>query len=278
MNSSNALSWEDAVRQLREEIGNRSLVEACFYDDPLLNAAERFHTGTEWAATRRLLGPVRGAALDIGAGRGIASFALARDGWVVTALEPDPSALVGAGAIHALARDSGLAIDVAQTWGEELPFADAGFALVYCRQVLHHANDLQQLCREIARVLRPGGLMLAAREHVISHAADLQIFLDGHPLHRLYGGEHACLVHEYEEAIRASGLALDQVINSYASDINLYPLTVADMKRQFLRRMYLPAGLAALIPDVAVAWAGSRTRAPGRLFTFVAHKPMSAAP
>jgi 2-polyprenyl-3-methyl-5-hydroxy-6-metoxy-1,4-benzoquinol methylase len=267
-----AVSWEEAVRQLKADERNELLVRACFYDDPLLQAAERFFGGTEWVASRRWTGSARGAALDVGAGRGIASYALARDGWAVTALEPDPSALVGAGAIRALANDAGLSIDVVQTWGEQLPFGDERFALVYCRQVLHHANDLQQLCREIARVLRPGGVMLAAREHVISKQSDLQAFLDGHPLHRLYGGEHAYQSHEYEDAIRGAGLVVEQVINPYASDINLYPLTVADMKRQWAQRLHWPAA-SAFIPDAAVAWAGSRTTAPGRLFTFVARKP-----
>ena len=276
MSSVDAVSWEDAVRRLREEPGKRELVEACFYDDPLLRAAERFHRSSEWAAVRKLLGPARGTALDVGAGRGIASYALARDGWAVSALEPDPSELVGAGAIRTLAREAGLSIDVAQTWGEQLPFDDGAFALVYCRQVLHHARDLPQLCREIARVLRPGGVLLAAREHVISQPADLQAFLDAHPLHRLYGGEHACTVAEYRGAITAAGLLVEEVLNPYASDINLYPETMAGRKRQWAARLKLPGAAAGLIPDAALAWAGQRARAPGRLYSFLARKPGAA--
>lgn len=271
MSVADARTWEAAVQQLREQPEQRQLVEACFYDDPLLQAAQRFRAGSEWAAVRQLVGAPQGAALDVGAGRGIASFALASDGWAVTALEPDPSALVGAGAIRALAQDAGLAIGVEQTWGEQLPFADNTFALVYCRQVLHHARDLRMLCREIARVLRPGGAMLAAREHVISKASDLQAFLDGHPLHRLYGGEHAYEVPAYVGAIEAAGLKLQRVFNSYESDINLYPLTQAAIKQQWARRLHLPT--AALIPNAALSWAGTRAKAPGRLFTFLARKP-----
>ena len=47
----------------------------------------------------------RGQALDVGAGRGIASYALAREGFTVTVLEPDDSHLVGAGAIRSLAEE-----------------------------------------------------------------------------------------------------------------------------------------------------------------------------
>jgi SAM-dependent methyltransferase len=274
MTSTNALTWEAAVRQFREQATHRQMVEACFYDDPLLGAAQRFHASTEWSATRQLIGPPNGRALDIGAGRGIASFALGKDGWAVTALEPDPSDLVGAGAIRALSAEAGLNIDVAQTWGEQLPFEDGSFALVYCRQVLHHAKDLAQLCREIARVLRPGGVLLAVREHVISKPQDLQAFLDGHPLHNLYGGEHAYQLSEYKAAIQGAGLLLTQTLNPYASDINLYPQTRDAIKRNWAQRLHLPT--AALVPDAALSWAGFRIDAPGRLFSFVAQKPGAA--
>jgi SAM-dependent methyltransferase len=41
--------------------------------------------------------------------------------------------------------------------GVNLPVADAGFELVYCKQVLEHVRDPAPLLAEVARVLRPGG-------------------------------------------------------------------------------------------------------------------------
>lgn len=271
MSTERSMSWEAAVASLKAQPAQRALVEACFYDDPLLRAAQRYHASTEWAAVRSLIGPATGRALDVGAGRGIASFALARDGWQVTALEPDPSDVVGAGAIRSLARDAGLAIDVTQTWGEQLPFDTGSFDVVHCRQVLHHARDLSRLCGEVARVLRPGGVLLATREHVISSRTDLQQFLDNHPLHKLYGGEHAYTLAEYLAAIRASGLAVGRVFNPYESDINTYPESLADIKRRWARKALLPS--PTLIPDAALSWVGGRSNQPGRLYTFLARKP-----
>jgi SAM-dependent methyltransferase len=264
-----AITWEEAVLWLRNQPDQAELVRACFYDDPLPAAAERYYASTEWAAVRRLLGNRRGAALDLGAGRGISAYALARDGWQVSALEPDPSSLVGAGAIRMLAQEAGLDIRVEQEWAESLPFADASLDLVHGRQVLHHARDLKQLCREAARVLRPGGLLIATREHVISQPGDLDAFLESHPLHKLYGGEHAYLLGEYLDAIRDSGLVLHKVLNPCQSDINLFPDTMMDLKARLGRRLHCPA---RMIPDLLLGWLGAKNDTPGRLYTFVGRK------
>ena len=41
--------------------------------------------------------------------------------------------------------------------GEHLPFDDASFELIYCKQVLEHVERPRELLREVARVLEPGG-------------------------------------------------------------------------------------------------------------------------
>ena len=263
------LTWEQAVSWLKQQPDQVELVRACFYDDPLLSAAERYAASNEWCAVRALLPPPPGNALDVGAGRGISSFALARDGWDVVALEPDNSADVGAEAIRSLAEEANLRIDVVEQWGEKLPFPDNGFDLVHCRQVLHHAQNLPQLCREIGRVLRPGGVFIATREHVISRSEDLKVFLAGHPLHKLYGGENAYLLQQYLSAIRNGGIALTSVFNPFQSDINLYPQTVAGLKRQIAAKLRWPS---SLIPNFALGLLGAVSRSPGRLFTFVGRK------
>jgi 2-polyprenyl-3-methyl-5-hydroxy-6-metoxy-1,4-benzoquinol methylase len=272
-----SVSWEVAVQQLRAQPSQRELVEACFYDDPLSAAAQRYHASSEWQAVRAIVGAAVGPgakALDVGAGRGISTYALARDGWQVTALEPDASDVVGAGAIRSLMAESKLSVEVAQTWGEQLPFGDGSFQVVHCRQVLHHARDLKQLCREMVRVLAPGGVLIATREHVISRSEDLPAFLDGHPLHRLYGGEHAYRLDDYLGALRGAGLQMQQVLNPYESNINTYPMSMFDIKQRWARKLRLPS--PALIPNAALRWMGARSQTPGRLYTFVGRKPQAA--
>lgn len=263
------MTWEEAVAWLRLQADQQDLVRSCFFDDPLIEAAQRYFESTEWRAVRALLPAASGSALDVGAGRGIASYALAREGWRVTALEPDPGDLVGAGAIRALARDAGLDIEVRESRGESLPFPDGSFDLLHGRQVLHHAQDLARFCAEAARVLKPGGAFLFTREHVISKTADLAAFLAAHPLHKLYGGERAYLLGEYLRALEKTGLVLTSVLNPYQSDINLYPETRLGLRRRIAGRLCLPA---AAVPQALIGPFGAMSDTPGRLYTFVGRK------
>jgi len=276
-------SWEQAVQWLREQPGQSEFVRAAYYDDPLQGAAERYWRSEEWQAIRSLLPPTRGKALDIGAGRGIASYALAREGFTVTALEPDGSALVGAEAIRGLAKASSLAIEVTQEFSERLPFADAEFDVVFARAVLHHTRDLQAACREFRRVLKPQGMLIAVREHVISRIEDLPAFLDQHPLHRHYGGENAFLLEQYQAAIRSAGLSLDRTLAPLESPINHAPYSLAQLHDELAKRAGRKLALAAPFVRTMLGlpgvWPLTRRvlqrfdHRPGRLYSFIAHRP-----
>jgi 2-polyprenyl-3-methyl-5-hydroxy-6-metoxy-1,4-benzoquinol methylase len=286
MSHNKFISWEQAVAWLREQPDQQELVRACYYDDPLLASAKRFASSAEWLAALELLPKPAGRALDFGAGRGISSYALASAGWQVTALEPDPSDLIGTGAIRDLANQSQLPITVAQGIAEEMEFGNGVFDLVYTREVLHHARDLNAMLREAARALKPGGTFIACREHVIRRKEDLLTFLNKHPLHHLYGGENAYLLEEYLSAIRASGLKIKKVYGQYETVVNYFPLT-DDQRRAVITSLpgkILGKRLADLLSHPRYRWAGAVNQAlayfvsrtskfPGILYTFIATKP-----
>ncbi|WP_310446592.1 methyltransferase domain-containing protein [Thiobacillus sp.] len=284
MNADNSFSsWEEAVAWLRRQPEQSQLIADCYYDDPLIEAADRYWRSDEWAAVRELLVGRSGTALDVGAGRGIASYALAKEGLEVTALEPDPSELVGGGAIRALAAESGLPVRVVEEFSERLPFCDGTFDVVFARAVLHHTRDLQAACREFFRVLKPGGLFIAIREHVISREEDLPRFLDMHPLHKLYGGEHAYLLRQYIAAIGQSGFLHLKVISPWQSPLNYAPYSLTTLKAEVARRVGrgIP-GVGLMVNsllDLPGMWPLTRKilnqfdNRPGRLYSFVATRP-----
>jgi ubiquinone/menaquinone biosynthesis C-methylase UbiE len=264
-------TWEEAVSWLKRQPDQAELVRACYFDDPLINAAKRFYSSTEWKTVQEILADKRGnSALDIGAGRGISSYALVMDGWKVTAVEPDRSDIVGSGAINKLFSQEQLSIEIVGEWGEKLPFNDNSFELVYARQVLHHAADLYKFCQEVFRVLKPGGMFLATREHVIDKESDLNIFLDSHPLHHLYGGENAYMLKQYKDAIKKSGLKIIKTLAPYDSDINLFPSSrdniVANLARKY------STALPNTCYKIILLLNNIRNNTPGRLYSFITKK------
>ncbi|MBX9795997.1 class I SAM-dependent methyltransferase [Sphingomonas sp.] len=276
------MTWEQAVQLIRDDPAKADLARDAYYDDPLTEAAQRYHASTEWQAIRVIIGKGEGrTALEIGAGRGIASYALAREGFQVTALEPDPSAIAGAAAIRDLATQTGVSIKVVEEYSETLPFEDASFDVVFARAVLHHTRDLAGAIAEMARVLRPGGMLVAVREHVISRDEDLPAFLASHPMHHLYGGENAFRLDQYVGAIRAAGLALDPPLAPLESPINYWPHTAATLRHEIAARFRklpgapLAVGAALAMPGLGramIGLAGRFDHRPGRLYSFVARR------
>lgn len=274
-------TWEEAVRSLLLDPTQRALVEDCYYDQPIEQAAERFWRSEEWKSVRRTIGCKPGAqALDVGAGNGIVSFALAKDGWATTALEPDPSDLVGGGSIRRLSEVTGTPICVVAGAGEEAPVPDGTFDLVIARQVLHHARDLDAFCADMARVMRPGALFFSYRDHVVSGPHQMEEFLDQHALHHLYGGENAFTEAAYEKALTAAGLRIIKRWRQFEADFNFAPKSRSSVASEAFARL-LPHSIAhalgklaggAFIYPAFGALLSAIDRRPGRAVAYAAIK------
>ncbi|HEU0251868.1 MAG TPA: hypothetical protein VFR12_02470, partial [Pyrinomonadaceae bacterium] len=142
-------------------------------------------------------------------------------------------------------------------------------------------KDLQRVIQECARVLKPGGMVLICREHVVDNEEQLQQFLNEHPVHQLAGGEHAYSLETYTDAITAAGLKLTKVLGPWDSIINAFPVARSTEELNRLPEQVLAARfnrlskLIRFIPGIrALTWRRIYAyRAPGRLYSFLAAKP-----
>jgi SAM-dependent methyltransferase len=140
-------------------------------DDPALVASEyadesrlrRRAAGYAGAGTRddarvplidAVVAAAPGRVLEVGCGWGELAEWIAREtGADVVAVDLSPRKVE-------LARERGVDARLADV--EELPFADETFDVVVAAWMLYHVPDLERGLAEIARVLRPGGTLVAA--------------------------------------------------------------------------------------------------------------------
>jgi ubiquinone/menaquinone biosynthesis C-methylase UbiE len=155
-------------------------------------AAEAYATG-EHKAGRELELVVEYAAptgkervLDIGTGAGHTALALSPRVAEVVLTDPVDAMLAAA---RRLFQTAGLwNAQFVRTGAEQLPFPKASFDIVTTRLAAHHFDDVAVAMREVARVLRPGGLFIfidtTAPEDPESGAYQDEVELLRDPTHR----------------------------------------------------------------------------------------------
>ena len=230
------MTWEETIEYIRTLPEYKELVEKAYFDADLELNVCRFKNSFEFKETEAIIktyAPRAKTILDVGCGNGISTICFAQKGYRVTAVEPDPSVTVGAGAINILKSKFQLDnIDVFQDFAENIKFKNDSFDIIYIRQAMHHANHLNNFVKECVRVLKPGGILLTVRDHVILDEADKQWFLKSHPLQKFYGGENAFTSSEYKEAFKKAGTTIIKELKYYDSVINYFPTTEAEVKKQ----------------------------------------------
>lgn len=162
------------------------------------------------------------SALDVGCSIGVKLFALAERfaGAQIHGVDPEGPALAVA---RRLAARSPHRVALTQGFGEALPYPDGHFDLVLCHTVIEHVDDVAACVAEMARVLRPGGILhLEAPNYLWPYEPHLGIWMPPlcpkpllRALARLQGQganaayvDHLKLVHprRLERLFRANGL------------------------------------------------------------------------
>ena len=235
------LTWEETIQYIRTQADFKELVVKAYFDVNLELNVSRFKASLEFKETLKLIkkhAPKAISILDIGCGNGISAINFALKNYQVTAVEPDSSETVGAGAIRSLKKTLNLDnIEIFEDFAENIQFESNSFDVVYIRQAMHHANNLNKFIEECARVLKPNGLLLTIRDHVILNDKDKAWFLEKHPLHKYYGGENAYTSEAYKQAITNTGCQIIKELKHYDSVINYFPATKKEIDAEVLKKI-----------------------------------------
>jgi SAM-dependent methyltransferase len=126
----------------------------------------------------RLLGAGPGRLLDVGCGTGFHTVRFAEAGWSVVGIDPSHDQLR-----HA--RERGL--EVVSGRGEELPFGEDEFDAAVSLWTHTDVEDFAAVCRETARVLRPGAPFVYVGAHPC-FVGPHSLFVRGEGIPELYAG------------------------------------------------------------------------------------------
>jgi SAM-dependent methyltransferase len=141
--------WEHHIHDL--EITNHPVGSRGFFDDLDQYHFEKLH---HLPKLIDFTGYRERAILEVGCGAGIDLARFARGGALVTGVDLAASAIALA---RANFEQQGLRGEFRVADGEQLPFADDSFELVYAHGVVQYTANPERLVRECRRVLRPGG-------------------------------------------------------------------------------------------------------------------------
>lgn len=100
--------------------------------------------------------PEASKVLDVGCNSGAFGAALMKKGCAVAGIDLSHE-------LVAVAKSRG--VDAVQGFAEDLPFASNSFDAAICAELLEHVLDPSMVLHEVARVLKPGGLLVGSVPH-----------------------------------------------------------------------------------------------------------------
>ena len=176
-----------------------------------------------------LVDGLRGHVVEVGCGTG-AMFGHYRDVERVTAIEPDA-------AFAALARDAAarvsVRVDVIEGRGEAIPVADAAADAVVVALVLCSVPRVDDVVRELARVVKPGGVVRLL-EHVRSPRLIAGALMHAiNPIWLALNGQGCRMNRDPLPALERGGLRIERVepFQVWSAGIPAFPMRLVDARR-----------------------------------------------
>lgn len=148
--------WKSLYHSLYDDVENTMTQDMLFQ---ALDALEdMFRYRDHLAVVEMPLADLKGKrVLEIGTGAGGHSALFAKHGAIVTGVDLTPDRVAATQRKFALMGEVAAGCQAMQADGENLPFADDSFDIVYSNGVLHHTVDTGKALDEVYRVVKPGG-------------------------------------------------------------------------------------------------------------------------
>lgn len=175
---------------------------------------------------RALVAGLTGHVLELGCGTG-AMFPY-YEGVRVTGIEPDE-----AFAEHARRAAGGKPIEVVIGGGEAMPFADGAFDGAVVALVLCSVPDVDRVCRELARVVKPGGAVRLI-EHVRSERRIAGALMHAvNPLWLRVNGQGCNLDRDPLPALERAGIRADSAepFQIWSAGLPAFPMRLIHARR-----------------------------------------------
>jgi ubiquinone/menaquinone biosynthesis C-methylase UbiE len=227
--------------------------EQAYYDD-LFSRRKRFDQFQN-AIYERLATEARsrtdGAmALDIGCGAGNQSLCLIQEGFSVISADLSMEAVK---VTKATLTEAGKNAQVINADAESIPLPDNSIDACICGLLLHHFKDLDNVAREIQRVVRPGGIVVAIDAN--AHNPFVWMFLNVvhrlRPLPHLTPNQRALWAREIKRTFGLHGFC-DFEFDSITSDLKKDWLGGSlGARLNFYTRRALLAASNAILPKIS---------------------------
>lgn len=235
--------YDKAVRWALTQPHLQGLMRNTYVTYDTVGDARRFYRSKEFEETVKILsrlgkGPDQNYRLvDVGAGNGIASYAFAKLGYDVLAVDSSPSEIAGIEAAKKLQGLDGVNFELRLCDITALGLPEGQIDVIYGRQFFHHIKDLDGTFAYLATLLKPSGVLCAIREPVIWSEKQRERFLANHPLHHITQSEGAYYLKEYRGAFCKAGLESRLELHPCASVINTFPRDLDDIRRSISKRL-----------------------------------------
>lgn len=238
-------TWEEIVHAFQGDPSKQEMLLDSYLHSDMRAMLTRYRESEEFRDTAALVrqnNPSATTMLDVGGSNGVIGIAFALEGFNVTLVEPSSDTLVGTQAAAALLAIAAEEIDPTATervkiitgFIEDAELTE-GFDFINCRQVAHHFIDPVAALKKIRSLVKPDGIVLLVREHVIFDEPDKASFLENHPFQSYYLGENAYSIDEYHAFAEAAEFVTCQTLTFKETPINYFPHnrhTIADIDEQ----------------------------------------------